>query len=82
VVTQALQPLPDLLETTGVVGDMQEMPQFFTGGVDGAECESLVSHVTANIHRQAVEMGLEQILRFDPRPSRGQGGLQFSAVGE
>ncbi|MDY7078660.1 MAG: hypothetical protein SXV54_17235 [Chloroflexota bacterium] len=42
------------------------MAQFVASGIDGEEGKGLVSHVTTNARRQAVEIGLEQVLRFDP----------------
>ena len=57
------------------------MSQLLASGVGAQESEGLVSHVTAYVHRQAIKLGLEQMLRVDPRPSRGQVGLQFSAEG-
>jgi hypothetical protein len=60
-----------LLKALGVVGDVRKMAEFVASGIDDEEGKGLVSHVTTHVHRETIEIGLEQVLRVDPRPSRG-----------
>jgi len=77
---EVFQPIPGLLETWRIVGRTQ-MTQFITGSIASEQGEDVISHVATDIHRQTVEIGLEQVLHVNPRYSRGQVGLQFSAEG-
>jgi len=78
--TESFQPIPGLLEAWRIIGGAQ-MAQPFAGSVSGEEGEDSISHVAIYVQRQAVEIGLEQVLQSIPGPAGEEVGLQFSTEG-
>ena len=78
--TEGFQPIPGLLETLRIIGSAQ-MAQPIAGSVNGEEGEDSISHVATYVHRQTVEIGLEQVLQSIPGPAGEEVGLQSSTEG-
>jgi hypothetical protein len=81
VVTQCSSPGDEGLKAIGVVGTAFERAEDLLASIEGQSGEGLIRHVDTDVHRQPVQIGLEQFVGVYPRHGGEEAGLQFLAEG-